>query len=192
MKKSIAFSSILISIFFLTLCRPSITITTDYDKSVDFSKFKTFGFLPLDDPSKQFVNDIDRQRLNDAVADELIARGWQRVEGAGDAMIGFHVIVEKKTGTTAYTNYYGGMGYGYGFGYGYYGSPGMSSTTVQQYDYLVGTVIIDIFDSETKKLVWEGVGNGQIDENRKHREENIKKDVARMFADFPVAKVPQK
>ena len=81
------------------------------------------------------------------------------------------------------------MGYGYGFGYGYYGAPGMSSTTVQQYDYLVGTVIIDIFDAETKKLAWEGVANGEIDENRKNREDNIRKDMSRMFVDFPVAKL---
>lgn len=173
----------------MTMCSPSISITTDYDKSVDFSKFRTFGFLALDENSKKFVNDIDEQRLKDGVTRELEARGWKKVEGIGDAMVGFHVIVEQKTGTTAYTNYYGGMGYGYGFGYGYYGAPGMSSTTVQQYDYLVGTVIIDIFDAETKKLAWEGVANGEIEENRKNREDNIRKDMSRMFVDFPVAKL---
>ncbi|UTW66565.1 DUF4136 domain-containing protein [bacterium SCSIO 12643] len=170
-------------------CSSSITITTDYDREVDFTKYKTFGFLEWNKESKQLVNDIDRKRLEDAVAAELEARGLKRVDGIGDSMIGFHVVVETKTGTTSYTNHYGGMGYygygGFGYGYGYpYG--GASTTTTSTYSYNVGTVIIDQYDSSSKKLVWEGVAQGEVNQDRKNREEYIKKDIQRMFAEYPV------
>jgi len=176
-------------LLFGAACSSSITITTDYDREVDFKKFKTFGFLEWNKESKALVNDIDRKRLEDAVASELEARGLKRVDGIGDSMIGFHVVVETKTGTTSYTNHYGGMGYygygGFGYGYGYpYG--GASTTTTSTYSYNVGTVIIDQYDSSSKKLVWEGVAQGEVNQDRKNREEYIKKDIQRMFAEYPV------
>lgn len=170
-------------------CSNSISITTDYDREFDFTKFKTFGLLEWNKESKDLLNDIDRKRLEDAVTTELEKRGLKRVNGIGDSMIGFHVVVETKTGTTSYTNHYGGMGYygygGFGYGYGYpYG--GSSTTTTSTYSYKVGTVIIDQYDSGSKKLVWEGVAQGEVDQDRKNREENIKKDVQIMFSEYPI------
>lgn len=176
---------------FIVGCSPSISITTDYDKSVDFKKYSTFGFLKWDAKSAELVNDIDQRRLQDAIAAQLESRGLKyQADGVASTMLGFHVIVETKQGTTAYTDHYGGMGYygGWGYGYGYpYG--GASQTTYSTYEYQVGTVIIDQYDAETKKLVWEGVAQGELKEDRKNREENIKNDVERMFADYPLAKV---
>ena len=173
-------------------CGSSISITTDYDKEMDFTKIKTFGFLEWNDASKALVNDLDRRRLEDGVAAELEKRGLKRVDGYGDSMIGFHVIIENKTGTTSYTDYYGGMGYyghgygGFGYGYGYpYG--GGASTSTSTYTYQVGTVIIDQYETSTKKLMWEGVAQGEVSEKRKDREDNIKNDLAKMFAEYPIA-----
>ena len=171
-------------------CGSSITITTDYDKAMDFTTIKSFGFLKWNAESAALVNELDRRRLENAVASELEKRGMKRVDGVGDSMIGFHVIVETKTGTTSYTDYYGGMGYygrgGFGYGYGYpYG--GTASTTTTQYEYQVGTVIIDQFESSTKKLMWEGVAQGEVTGDRSNREENIKKDITKMFANYPIA-----
>ncbi len=177
---------------FLTVgagCGSSISITTDYDKEMDFTKIKTFGFLKWNEESAAIVNELDRRRLETAVSNELTKRGMKRVDGIGDSMIGFHVIVETKTGTTSYTNYYGGMGYygygGFGYGYGYpYGGGG--TTTTSSYNYQVGTVIIDQFESSSKKLMWEGVAQGEITGDRGNREDNINKDVAKMYVNYPL------
>ena len=172
-------------------CASSISITTDYDKEVNFNNYKTFGFLKWSDESAALVNDIDRGRLEKAVTVELEKRGMKRVDGMGDSMIGFHVVVENKTGTTSYTNHYGGMGYyggGTGFGYGYgYPYGGASTTTTSTYSYTVGTVIIDQYDSQTKKLMWEGVAQGEVSDDRSNREDNINKDMVLLFANYPKA-----
>lgn len=193
MKNYAFFSFIALALFFAG-CGNSITITSDYDKQVDFTQFKTFGFLDWDEQSKSYVNDLDRRRIEDAVSKQLEARGFTRVPDTGETMIGFHVIVETKSGTTAYTNHYGGMGYygaggGFGYGYGYpYG--GASTTTYQTYEYQIGTLIIDQFETKTRKLIWEGIAQGEIEEKKENREENLNKDMARMFADYPI-KLPE-
>ena len=138
-------------------CGSSVSITTDYDKSMDFTVIKTFGFLKWNNESAALVNELDRRRLESAVTSELEKRGMKRVDGMGDSMIGFHVIVENKTGTTSYTDYYGGMGYyggrsGFGYGYGYpYGGSG--TTTTQTYNYTIGTIIIDQYERDRKSVV---------------------------------------
>lgn len=172
-------------------CGNTITISTDYDKEMDFTAIKTFGFLTWSPESAAKVNDIDQRRLESAVTSELEKRGMKRVDGMGDSMIGFHVVVENKTGTTSYTDYYGGMGYygrgggGFGYGYGYpYGGGG--TTTTQTYNYTIGTVIIDQYESSSKKLIWEGVAQGEVTGEKSNREDNIKSDIARMYKDYPI------
>lgn len=171
-------------------CGSSITVTSDYDKEMDFTAIKTFGFLSWNPESAALLNDLDQRRLENAVSSELEKRGMKRVDGLGDSMIGFHVVIENKTGTTSYTDYYGGMGYygrgGFGYGYGYpYGGGG--TTTTQTYNYTIGTIIIDQYESSTKKLMWEGVAQGEVTGDRSNREENIKSDITRLYKDYPVA-----
>lgn len=190
--KNILFFALALTLTIGAGCGSYVTITTDYDKTLDFNAIKTFGFLKWNNESAALVNELDRRRLENAVASELEKRGMKRVDGIGDSMIGFHVIVENKTGTTSYTDYYGNMGYygggraGFGYGYGYpYG--GGATTTTTSYEYKVGTVIIDQFESKSKKLMWEGIAQGEVTGDRSNREENIKSDMKRMFSDYPVA-----
>ena len=83
-----------------------------------------------------------------------------------------------------------GMGYGgyYGYGPAYGWGPSMSTahTTFNEYEYTVGTLVVDVYDAKNKKLIWEGVAQGTIDENPRGREENIKKVVAQIMARYPV------
>ena len=52
---------------------------------------------------------------------------------------------------------YGGYG-GYGMGWGGWGMGGMGSSTTYATTYTEGTLIIDGYDPEEKKLVWRGTG----------------------------------
>ena len=172
-------------------CSNAVSITTDYDKEADFTQYKTFGFLQWNAESAALVNDLDRRRLENAVAAQLKKRGMKRSEGMGDTMIGFHVVVEEKTGTTSYTEHYGSMGYyGVGFGYGYgYPYGGVSTTQTSSYTYVVGTIVIDQYEASSKKLVWEGVAQGVLEEDKSNREEKINENTRRMFENYPVSAV---
>ena len=182
--------AIIASVFMFTSCS-TLTIYSDKDDSIDFTKYKTFGFLPWDDASKGIVNDLNKRRLENAVTRELEKRGMKRAtSGYGDIAFAFHFTLEEKTGYTSYTTTYGGMGYSYGFGYGYYGGyhPGatMTTTTTQPYTYTEGNLIIDGFDVAEKKLVWEVVASDDVSDDISNREEAINTLIEKMFQKYPV------
>ena len=162
----------------------STKITSDFDKDADFTKYKDFSYLGWAKDSDQMLNDLDKQRIETAFANEFTKRGIKFVDQSeADAMVSLFIVVDQKTSTTAYTDHYGGMGGGYGYGYPGWGwGGGMSTTRYQEHDYLVGTLVVDVFDAEQKKLVWQGVGSGTVNENTKNREDRINK-VARAIMD---------
>ena len=77
--------------------------------------------------------------------------------------------------------------YGYGFGPGY--SMGTSHTTYNTQVYTVGTLILDVFDNSTKKLIWQGIGAGTVNKDPKNRDKNIPKAIAKIMNPYPVKPV---
>lgn len=184
----------LIMVALLTGACSSIKVTSDYDRSADFSKYKTFMYYGWSDNSDEVLTGFDKERIESAFEDEFRKRGWTYTKEGGDAIVSLFIVVDKKTSYNTYTDHYrtgmyGGMydpifGYGavahYGPGYG-----SSHSTTVQR-DYLVGTLIVDVFDAKTEKHIWQGIGKKTINENTKNREERIKNSVAEIMKAFPV------
>jgi hypothetical protein len=171
----------------------SVKSTSDYDKSVDFSQYKTYEYYGWGENSDQILNQFDKERIEKAVSEELAKRGMNYVKSGGDAVVALFIVVDQKTSTTAYTNYYNngpyaydpGWGWGPGMAYGG-GMGGTSTTTYSENDYLVGTLLIDVWDKEKEKLAWQGVGSKTVDENPKNREKNIQKAVAKIMEAYPV------
>ena len=167
-------------------CSPKITVSYDYDKEADFTKYKTFSFYGWAKGSDQVLNRFDQERFEDAVAVELAARGLKFVEDGGDLTVSLFIQFDQKKGVTAYTDNYGGSPYGYRYGPGWGWGYGYSNTTYHEYDYLVGTLVIDVFDHQAKELIWQGVGSRTVDENPNNREENVQRSVKSIMFNYPV------
>lgn len=165
-------------------------VTSDFDKEADFTKFKMYNFAGWVDGSDKILNDLDKKRILDAFGNELDSRGMTYVDEEGDVTVTLFIVVDQKTSKTAYTDYTGGMGYGgrLGYGYGGYGM-GSSTTSIQEYDYLDGTLVIDIYDNTTKKLVWQGIWKSEVNENPKKREKTIPKNVKKLMKTYPIKPV---
>jgi hypothetical protein len=164
----------------------STKITSDFDKAADFTEYKDFHYLGWAKDSDQILNDLDKTRIENAFANEFARRGIKFVDQSeADATVSLFIVVDQKTSTTAYTDHYGGMGYGYGYPTWGWGG-GMSTTRYQEYDYLDGTLVVDVFDAESKKLVWQGVASGTINENTKNREDRINRVAAAIMDQYPV------
>ena len=105
------------------------------------------------------------------------------------------VMTEDKTQYNATTTGMGFGGYGgyYGYGPGWGWGPGMnmSTTSVNEYNYTVGTLVIDIFDSNDEKLIWESIGTGTVNDNPQKREKNLPKTVAHIMAPYPVKPIAE-
>lgn len=188
MKKTIlTLKSLLIMVIF---CQTTVAqVKSDYDKEADFSKYKTYTFEGWQDNSDKIMNEFDKKRLLDAFRSEFSNKGMEAVESDGDVMLTLFIVVNEKSSTTAYTNFNGGMGYGGRWGWGY-GSAGMGSatTTYTESDYKEGTLVIDMYDSESKQLVWQGVMISTVNENPKKREKSIPKKVRKLMKKYPPKK----
>src|SRR5215213_7577694 len=114
MKSTAAKLSALIAVCALAACS-TVTVTTDYDHSATFGKYKTYTLAP---PAHgQTLSPTSEAALRDALRTELGARGiTEATKGKGDLAIVRHVFTENKVSVQQYTNW--GYGYGPGMGYG--------------------------------------------------------------------------
>jgi hypothetical protein len=175
----------------------SLKVTADYDKSVDFTTYKTFEYYGWAKESDKVLNNLDKIRIEDAFANEFAKRGMRYVKEGGDLVVTLFIVVDQKTEQQAtttgmsggpYGGYYGGY-YGYGPGWGW--GAGYSTTTVREYNYLVGTLVCDVFDKSQERLIWEGIASKTIDENPSKRERNIPRVVEYMMKKYPVQPVKE-
>ena len=164
-------------------------VKSDYDKNTDFSKYKTYTFEGWQKDSDKQLNDFDKKRIQDALKSEFSKRGMNYVESGGDAAIALFLVLDKKTSTTAYTDYMGGMGYGprWGWGMGYGGGMGTATTTYSENDYTEGTLVVDMYDASGKSLLWQGVMTKTVNEKPEKREKTIPNNIAKLMKKFPVS-----
>ncbi|MFL0354299.1 DUF4136 domain-containing protein [Xanthomarina sp. GH4-25] len=164
-------------------------VNSDYDKSTDFTKYKTISFGGWQKDSDQQLNDFDKKRITDALTNEFKSRGINLVETNGDATITLYLVINKKSNYTAYTDFNGGMGYAgrWGYGRGFYGGGGLgASTSVSENEYRVGTLVIDMYDTAEKKLIWQGDMTTDVQEKSQKRDKTIPKNVSKLMKKFPI------
>jgi hypothetical protein len=154
-------------------------VTSDYDPKVDFTRYKSFAFLP----DKTLNNPFLRQKFENAITRALEPKGFRYVtpEENPDLWIAIAGSVDKQLQMDTST-----YGYGYG-GYGWYGGYGMGMGTTTVREIPVGTVVIDVVDAARKELVWQGRGTDTINPNASSsdRDYNIHQAMLKMFKEFP-------
>ena len=174
-----------LSLSTLILGCSSIKVTSDSEKTTDFSQYKTYSFLGWQNDSDKVMNEFDKKRMRDAFKSEFQKRELKFVESGGDMAISLFIVVNQKKTVTAYSNHYGYGGYGrysrYGYGWG-----GSSSTTYSENDYLKGTLVMDAFDEKSGDQIWQGVASKTVEEKPEKREKSIPYTVAALMKKFPV------
>lgn len=168
-------------------------VNSDYDKSTDFSVYKTYTFDGWQKDSGQKLNDIDKKNLLDAFKAEFTERGMTLDTVNPDAHFTLYIVLNKKSSTTAYTNYVGGLGYGFAGGWGMgYGGVGLGSatTTYSTDDYTEGTLVVDMYGSKDKTLIWQGTSTSVVESNESKRDKTIPKKVDKLMKEYPIQ--PQK
>lgn len=179
----------IITSLILSGCSSSVSVTTDYDKSVDFSQHKTLQYYGWAENSDKILNSIQKNRIEKAVAYQFERRGITVVEGDADIIVSLFIVTEKRkqviANTTSTGGTYGGYGgyYNHGPAWGWGG--GYSTTTYNEYEYTVGTLAISVYDAVKKELIWEGIGEGTIDDNQKKIEEKINRSISKIMYSYP-------
>jgi hypothetical protein len=154
-------------------CGYSIKATSDYDNKVNFSDYGTF-FMIKGNSSGSSVMD---ERLAADVVGALMSRGWVEVpEGEGKAAVIIHTATPSQH---SYESFYDGWG-GWRWRWG-----GFDSPTKFVEDYKIGTVVVTIFDADTRQAIWRGSAAEAISDNPKQTAKVREQAVARIFDKFP-------
>lgn len=183
----------LISILILVLSGCATRqLQSDYDKSVDFSAYRTYNFYENAGLRDTEYRNFFSEYMIAAISMEMEKRGYVKSDDP-DLLVNFNAMVQDKTRvTTTPVSTMGGGMWGwdsyYGYRSGFY-DPWMDygfATETRVSEYKEGTFNIDLVDAKRKKLVWEVVGVSNISrKDIREMEETVKRGVPAYFATFP-------
>jgi hypothetical protein len=150
-------------------------VKTDYDRSANFTLYKTYSWEHVE--TKDPLN-VDR--IKHAVNTVLAARGWTMVDSGADvAVVAMEITRDQQTLNTFYD------GLGGGWGWRRFGGGGFGEATTTTDTYTVGTVVVDLFDTKTKQLIWRGSASDTLSNNSDKNIKNLNESVDKMFKHFP-------
>jgi hypothetical protein len=148
-------------------------VKTDYDRSADFSQYKTYSWEKVETQDQLWVG-----RIKDAVNSALTAKGWTQVESGGNvAIIAMETTQTRQTLNTFYD--------GFGGGWRWRGFGGFGESTTTADNYKVGTLVVDLFDVNSKTLIWRGSSSDTLSNKSDKNIKNLDKGVQKMFEHFP-------
>src|ERR1700719_4554367 len=148
-------------------------IQTDFDHQAVFSQYKTYSWQEI-----KPANSLWDARIKNAVDAQLAAKGWTQVDSGGDVSV---VAIKTTQTQRSLQTFYDGFGGGWrwrGFG-------GMGEATTTERDYKEGTLVVDMYDAKTKRLIWRGSAEDTLSNKAAKNEKNLDKGVAKMFKKFP-------
>jgi hypothetical protein len=149
-------------------------VKTDYDRSADFTQYKTFSWENV-----HTLNPLWVDRIKSAVDSALAAKGWTLVDSGGSVSI---MALEMNQTHQTLDTYYDGFGGGWGWRH-WGGGFGDATTTTSTYK--VGTLVVDLFDSKTKALIWRGSASDTLSDRSDKNIKRLDKAVYKLFEHFP-------
>jgi hypothetical protein len=166
-------------------CASGPDVRADYDKSADFGKYRTYGFVAQAGTDSADFKSLSTQILQNAASRQMESRGYTRSDNP-DLVINFKGKLEEKVDVESTPAPYYGPGWGYG---GWYGAPwggygGGTEVTTRRYN--VGTLVMDVVDREKRQVVYQGGVEGVVTkEMLNNREAALNAAVARVFEKYP-------
>jgi hypothetical protein len=131
-------------------CAP-VTTRWDYDPEADFSQYKTFNWMPDEDRGERAGQEWDHpfvdKRIQQALIVALQGKGFEKTATQPDLLVAYRFTSKQKTAVHVYDP-----------PYPYWGP---QPTEVQRLR--EGTLVIDLVDPQTRRLVWRGWGVGDAE-----------------------------
>ncbi len=165
----------------------------DYKQDYDFSKIKKVAFYVgsgnVSGDNKMQLSDIQKDRINRALAYALGQNGIAVVDQAAEAdmLLSWHLVTQFKTDVTTFND--PGM-YGPFYGYNRYAMYNcwscMGGSEVVSRNYTDGYFIIDMIDPALKQSVWRSTAHSRLTGNEELKDQQKINDAAvNLLAGFP-------
>ncbi len=177
------FAPLFLLICILSLGVQAQKIKVEYDKNLDFSKFKTFAWGHHDAVSRPTLALV----IAGAIEEELTKRGLRRVESNPDVVIQMYGSVDSDMSVSYSNPLYSGMGGIPSFDSGFvmWGSMPGGTTAVTVHK---GQLVVDVIDASQKKLAWRGMATDKLSDKPEKLLQQVNTAVEKMFQRYPAAK----
>ena len=131
--------------------------------------------------NEQFLNDINRGRIEKSIVSQFDAQNLKLVDRISDAevIVYYELGLDENINYSTTTNDMGGWGRWYGPG-------GTSTSTTTQYKTYTGNLTISIVDAEEETLLWYATGSKSI-KTSSNRDEDVNRSVEKIIESLPVA-----
>jgi len=144
-------------------------VKLDYSHEVDFSRYKTFAWSPGQDPAKNPANHI---RITRSVERGFVGKGLTKsTDGVPDFYLMYHARVDDSVKVTSKSG-------------GSYWEPSNLRTTVDIGKVKQGTLIVEVYDGQTKDVIWRGIASG-LAVRPDRVEEDIDAAVKKLLESYP-------
>jgi len=159
-------------------------VETGYDKSAEFSQFKTYAWIPRTAPA---TNPVLATLVQNDIEYELNQKGLRKVESNPDLLVKSYGGAEDVQGgfLTEDPNYTATGGAPMPGATMWGGS--LPPTPVPQV--MQGALTVDLVDARKKQLVWRATAKGKMDYDKRSKLlEQANKAVSKMFKQYPPSK----
>lgn len=217
MKRLLYIGLMLTIVTAFSACSTGYRYYTAGKDDISLSQYKSFAFAPYLKQRKpdsvlsnkrdlgarlnyvnnnRYYNNPDAmQKIKDATANSLKAKGLTLQEGNADLLVRYSTLVDRGTRTTYYSAGWGGWGPGWGWGwnryrfnpyfYGGWGG-GWGGAYPSQEHFKEGVLSIELIDARTKEPVWIGYSSGELSRDPQKVISQLPKIVEDIFKRLPV------
>ena len=119
-------------------------VTVEFDRTADFSKFKTFAIRngELNSRNPALNSELVKKQIEADIVKDLTARGLTESSGHADVNVVYHFGSARKSEIETYPAGWYGLG-----------------TRAVRVPYSEGTLVIDLRDPATRSLVWRAIAS---------------------------------
>jgi hypothetical protein len=156
------------ALLFLNVTLFGQDVHTDFDHNANFSQFHTYSWAKVHSDNPLF-----QQRIKNDVDAALQKLGFREVDSGGDLSV---AAVGATHNQQEYQTFYNGFG---GWGWGGFGDTTATTTPI---NYRIGTLVVDLYDTNTKRLVWRGTASDTLSDDPSKNEKKLEEAVSKMIA----------
>jgi len=143
-------------------------VSVDFDQAAPFATYKTYAWVD----GTPAPNPLNEESLHMSVDAHLAMEGLRMNTTNPDLVVVTHVTTNERQELQV-----NGFGYGPGWGGGY------GAANVQTY--VEGTLVLDLYDAHTKRMVWRGVATATASDKPTKNASKISKALDKMFETYP-------
>jgi len=164
----------------------SQNVRYNFDNTADFSKFKTYKWVTLENVSP--IDDLTDEQIKAALDAALVRKGLTKVDGdTADLFIGYQANQSREQ---EFAEFSPGWSVGPGWHADTWYAPSGGITTGQTSRIYKGQLAVDMYDPANHDLIWRGVASKTLDlkATPEKRQKNLNKAVTKLMKNYPPPK----